>query len=1043
MIPLSVLNIFVALSLFILCCCENDKVPPNSTVSSLPLLPWKSVAVTFDGRCQFVAASGAEIYGSCDGGSTWNVTAPAANWVSICVNSAGSFLVAAQHCGYVYVSYDSGTSWTTCSPFACWKAVACTVSGDIVTAVADNDFLYVYQPYVSIQWMPISLASSTSWKGVAVGDFGNYIIAVDAATTYVVMDLGARFFIFPQSDFEWQDVACSRNCSDIIITSNGAQAMRTSNPQNSWPYYPQLASTYLAVTCDGTGIFVAAVSKTNTPTSSGGSIYLSHDYGKQWIMVDNLEHNWNDISTDGSGQHLAAITSDGGYYTSSDSGVSWQYRVEACYPGFGFNGSDCVISCITIGSYNNGSSLTCLPCPPDTYSIGTTCSSSCSAGTGYDGSKGCTVQCLDQKLYNNGSFAYCQPCPNNTVSTGSSCAAVCPSGYGYHNGSCDLPCNSDMRQYNNGSFLHCHTCPISTVSNTLGTSCLTTCPAGQGSNGWNCSVMCRQEGLFNDGSYLTCQACPSAMVSSEGVACISTCPATMGYIAAPTSSCADYCVNHGPAIGSSYNNGSYLYCQPCPGDTVSLRASCTLACPAGTGYAMPADSCSTRCQTQNTWNDGSLLVCATCPPDTVVNAVGTACRNPCAYPYVPTDIQALPQPFDGSQPLPPDYRCQVIALQFPRWAVVLLTVAILIVYTLANVSFGSNETKPAHMVITVEIVAAWILLFVSPLAEVTVRLLFLLTQHISHVSIFIMLILILFVSPLISVYHRVSFLHSQQTCISSAVKATPFDIYVLLLPRLRPSMPQWSIFEELDNLVKVMLYLITWAIIGVLNLLWMIPAIFVLWVLSASKLFAIIPALEEVWWTLWTDVHRPVQHVSLTTLPLPSGGITDLQSYHRRLVVWLGASLVLEYLPQLMLVELNTTLTSSVRNSYSDIALCSIVFCVVLAAVSILVLFAYYSQDGSDDSDSSAVRSSMRSLLLQLWRYQSTSLPASALEQLSQFMSGSIERSSMHKDVEAKESAVQEEGEDDEACLVQSAVNSSWVAASLSRASFEQDGALA
>jgi photosystem II stability/assembly factor-like uncharacterized protein len=59
-------------------------------------------------------------------------------------------------------------------------------------------------------------------------------------------------------------------------------------------------------------------------TFSGGKIYISHNYGKDWVGIEstNLRY-WNNVSCSSNGKYQLAVTYYSNYYVSSDYGNTW------------------------------------------------------------------------------------------------------------------------------------------------------------------------------------------------------------------------------------------------------------------------------------------------------------------------------------------------------------------------------------------------------------------------------------------------------------------------------------------------------------------------------------------------------------------------------------------------------------------------------------------------------------------------------------------------------------------------------------------------
>lgn len=85
-------------------------------------------------------------------------------------------------------------------------------------------------------------------------------------------------------------------------------------------FTPPALRSWEGITSDSTGQYLAAV-------VSGGQIYTSQDYGATWTLQRNsITANWYSIASDKTGQYLAASAYAGQIYTSDNYGVTWTAR---------------------------------------------------------------------------------------------------------------------------------------------------------------------------------------------------------------------------------------------------------------------------------------------------------------------------------------------------------------------------------------------------------------------------------------------------------------------------------------------------------------------------------------------------------------------------------------------------------------------------------------------------------------------------------------------------------------------------------------------
>jgi photosystem II stability/assembly factor-like uncharacterized protein len=89
---------------------------------------------------------------------------------------------------------------------------------------------------------------------------------------------------------------------------------------------------WVSITSDSTGQYLAACAqKVDDNDDNNGYIYTSRDYGKNWSSNNKSsgKRNWYSITSDYTGQYLAACNNGGFIYTSIDSGINWSSNIES------------------------------------------------------------------------------------------------------------------------------------------------------------------------------------------------------------------------------------------------------------------------------------------------------------------------------------------------------------------------------------------------------------------------------------------------------------------------------------------------------------------------------------------------------------------------------------------------------------------------------------------------------------------------------------------------------------------------------------------
>jgi photosystem II stability/assembly factor-like uncharacterized protein len=109
-----------------------------------------------------------------------------------------------------------------------------------------------------------------------------------------------------------------------LVATNYLNTIYTSTDYGaSWTSQDSVRAWY-EVTSDSTGQYLAAVVQ-------NGYIYTSTNYGANWTQRDSAR-NWYDISSSSTGQYLAAVVNGGYIYTSSDYGANWTAQTQERLP---------------------------------------------------------------------------------------------------------------------------------------------------------------------------------------------------------------------------------------------------------------------------------------------------------------------------------------------------------------------------------------------------------------------------------------------------------------------------------------------------------------------------------------------------------------------------------------------------------------------------------------------------------------------------------------------------------------------------------------
>jgi photosystem II stability/assembly factor-like uncharacterized protein len=286
-------------------------------------LNWERLSMSYDGRVQTAVVNGAingggNIYNSYDYGKQWNSSTQNYNvkWYSISMSNTGQIQTALAQNDYIYNSYDYGQSWqqNINVPMAQWISVCISETGKYQTALINgcytgenNGFIYISDDYGKT-WN-IFFNYNNSWIYVAMSNSGKYQTAVS-----LIID----------------GVENPDNIMGYVFNSSNYGYTWTKNQSLSQSYYT-------CVGINGTGqIQLVGVNNCNFAPAVPGAIFISYNYGNNFIQTVCPYDNWLNISVNNIGNIilLAAyqqrdneniiIPDTGKMMVSYNYGLTWQ-----------------------------------------------------------------------------------------------------------------------------------------------------------------------------------------------------------------------------------------------------------------------------------------------------------------------------------------------------------------------------------------------------------------------------------------------------------------------------------------------------------------------------------------------------------------------------------------------------------------------------------------------------------------------------------------------------------------------------------------------
>jgi hypothetical protein len=268
----------------------------NWKKTDIPVGGFVGVSSSADGRVLAAVGSNGGVYVSTDSGASWTprlIDGQSRSWGSVSVSADGSKVMAGEWPGFIYVGTpDNGTwTWTKASPktneTGNWVSVA--LSRDGSTAVAVDLGGDVYTGTSTTNWTSSTWTGgglTQDWWGVAISAGGSDAVAVGGGGAFYVKEgIDGQWTIptsAPQTTVpgaDWNHVACSQDCSTIVIAEDGGLIQTSADGGANWQKRTTAGAHdwyYVASSTDG--IRLAAV-------ANGDKIYFSGDGGKGWTSA--------------------------------------------------------------------------------------------------------------------------------------------------------------------------------------------------------------------------------------------------------------------------------------------------------------------------------------------------------------------------------------------------------------------------------------------------------------------------------------------------------------------------------------------------------------------------------------------------------------------------------------------------------------------------------------------------------------------------------------------------------------------------------------
>jgi photosystem II stability/assembly factor-like uncharacterized protein len=229
----------------------------------------------------------------------------------------------------IYISNDYGSNWFVSSaPINIfWTAISCDYSGQHIIATAlESSSIFKILVYCSNNY-------GKTWICSPLNNKNGYCVSI-TFNSNTFLALTSTGIIYESTDYgyTWNNKMTIYNgCNSLISNYNGQYLFLSSCLLDGGGIYisddygvtwskDSAIDNCNSITCSYNGQYLAAI------CNNSGGIYTSNNYGKTWNKRIFFNNNWINITSDKSGQYLAATSfsnNNGDIYLSNDFGITW------------------------------------------------------------------------------------------------------------------------------------------------------------------------------------------------------------------------------------------------------------------------------------------------------------------------------------------------------------------------------------------------------------------------------------------------------------------------------------------------------------------------------------------------------------------------------------------------------------------------------------------------------------------------------------------------------------------------------------------------
>jgi len=281
------------------------------TESTTSIQTWSGITTNSLGQYMAACVDLGSIWRSNDYGESWLEVANTSGrlWKSITSDGTGQYMAACASSGSIWMSNNYGVTWRNYIPPATTMP-ATTRPATTIPATTPIAPTTILSPS-TLAMLPRRTNFNLTWK--CVTSDGTKITAGTDRGLYTSTDSGRTWDPTYTGKSDWVSIASGVNGTLIGVSQGALYGLNVSN----------VPASFVSIASNGEGDRLAACAQP-------GYIYKSSDYGVSWIPSYSVNKAWKSITSNGTGEYLAAcvnsensLNSDHIFW-SSDYGESWE-----------------------------------------------------------------------------------------------------------------------------------------------------------------------------------------------------------------------------------------------------------------------------------------------------------------------------------------------------------------------------------------------------------------------------------------------------------------------------------------------------------------------------------------------------------------------------------------------------------------------------------------------------------------------------------------------------------------------------------------------